>query len=156
MADAGVRLRVGGMTCGHCTSTVHNALSAVPGVGAVNVDLLTGEAEVHMTDPSHEDAALLAQLVQALGYDAEVMLLSGDAHEEQHTVSTCIDLTWLNTSAALALQEYGSDRAAGTVLLTIGKLCCTVAAEWLQNGCNSAKLTCRCLSYTCSHRIAAR
>jgi copper chaperone CopZ len=85
MAGATVRLRVGGMTCGHCTRTVHTALAAVSAVDTVDVDLATGVASVSLTNTTAEpsaEAESLAQLVAALGYDVEVMLLSGGAGTE--------------------------------------------------------------------------
>ena len=39
-------LNVTGMTCGHCTSTVTQALKAVSGVGNVDVSLSSGEVTV--------------------------------------------------------------------------------------------------------------
>jgi copper chaperone len=53
-----IRLKIEGMTCGHCVLAVKEALGAVPGVaGAVEVDLAGGEARVPGT-PALE--ALLA------------------------------------------------------------------------------------------------
>lgn len=37
---------VTGMTCGHCVMTVTQAISEVPGITAVQVELATGEAQV--------------------------------------------------------------------------------------------------------------
>ncbi|WP_295010415.1 cation transporter [uncultured Microbacterium sp.] len=39
-------LTIEGMTCGHCVSSVHDAVSALPGVRSVRVDLGAGTAEV--------------------------------------------------------------------------------------------------------------
>ena len=39
-------LKVTGMTCGGCTSSVTKALKAIAGVGDVNVSLAAGEATV--------------------------------------------------------------------------------------------------------------
>ena len=44
--DQQVVLRVGGMTCGSCSSAVEKALQAVPGVRAATVSLMQGRAEV--------------------------------------------------------------------------------------------------------------
>jgi P-type E1-E2 ATPase len=44
-----VTLSISGMTCGHCVGAVRRALSAVPGVTAVDVDLAEGRAVVRGT-----------------------------------------------------------------------------------------------------------
>ena len=43
-------LKVTGMTCGGCISTVTNALKAIAGVGEVDVSLSAGEATVQYDD----------------------------------------------------------------------------------------------------------
>ena len=54
------------MSCGHCKATVEAALAAVPGAGAVAVDLTARQVDVVGTAPVD---ALLAALDQA-GYPA--------------------------------------------------------------------------------------
>ena len=44
------RLKVTGMSCGGCASTVTDALKAVAGVSAVEVSLTAGEATVQFDD----------------------------------------------------------------------------------------------------------
>ncbi|MEO8184091.1 MAG: heavy metal-associated domain-containing protein [Deltaproteobacteria bacterium] len=63
-------LNVAGMSCGSCVRHVTSALSAVPGVSKVNVQLKSGLVEVQ-----HQDDAPLQALIEALqdaGYDARV------------------------------------------------------------------------------------
>jgi copper chaperone len=60
------RFSIPDMSCGHCKSTVTAALTAVPGVVAVNVNLEDRSAEVIGSAP---DALLLIALGQA-GYPA--------------------------------------------------------------------------------------
>ena len=58
-------LKVTGMTCGGCTSTVTHALQAVTGVGDVNVSLSSGEAAVQyderLTSPEQLKSAVTAR-----------------------------------------------------------------------------------------------
>lgn len=64
-----VKLKIGGMTCGNCQKHVGDALRAVPGVKAANVDLAFHRASVTI-DP---DAVQLTDLVAAVkqaGYTA--------------------------------------------------------------------------------------
>ena len=39
-------IKVGGMTCEHCVKAVTNAISALPGVGKVKVNLKSNSAKV--------------------------------------------------------------------------------------------------------------
>jgi copper chaperone len=68
METAMTRLKVTGMTCGHCEAAVKKALEAVPGVTAVaRVDRNDGVAEV---EGAADVAALIAAVVEE-GYTAE-------------------------------------------------------------------------------------
>jgi mercuric reductase len=61
-------LRITGMTCNGCVKHVDAALRKVPGVTAVEVDLLKGSAKVVHDDASAPDR-LVSAVVQA-GYEA--------------------------------------------------------------------------------------
>ncbi len=68
---ATLKLRVSGMTCGHCQRKVEQALKEAAGVYTAIVDLETGEAEIDFDD----DAATTDQLVAAVekaGYGARL------------------------------------------------------------------------------------
>jgi copper chaperone len=68
---ATLKLRVTGMTCGHCQMKVEQALKQTAGVYSAIVELETGEAEVDFDD----DAATTGQLVAAVeraGYGAKL------------------------------------------------------------------------------------
>jgi copper chaperone len=68
---ANVKLRVTGMTCGHCQMKVEQALKAVGGVYSAVVDLRDGEAEIDFDD----DAITTSQLITAVeraGYAAKL------------------------------------------------------------------------------------
>lgn len=53
-------LSIDGMTCGSCANTVHRALSRVPGVVSVEVDLTTGRALVQGSARPQDLAAAVA------------------------------------------------------------------------------------------------
>src|SRR5256886_17115023 len=59
---ATLKLRVSGMTCGHCQAKVEQALKRANGVYSAVVDLQAGEAEVDFDD----DAATTDQLIAAI------------------------------------------------------------------------------------------
>ena len=68
---ANIKLRVTGMTCGHCQAKVEKALKGVSGVYTAIVDLPDGEAEVDFED-DRVTAAQLIGAVQQAGYGAKL------------------------------------------------------------------------------------
>ncbi|KAI9659975.1 MAG: hypothetical protein M1821_001327 [Bathelium mastoideum] len=65
-------LKVGGMTCGACTSAVESGFSNVPGIGSVSVSLVMERAVVQH-DPSIIPAEKIAEIIDDRGFDAEVL-----------------------------------------------------------------------------------
>jgi copper chaperone len=63
------RLRVSGMTCGHCESAVQRALAAVPGV--TRVVRVSREDNLAVVEGPADPAALL-EAVREEGYEVEV------------------------------------------------------------------------------------
>ena len=70
-AVANLKLRITGMTCGHCQAKVEKALKGVSGVYSAIIDLPDGEAEVDFDDDRLTAAQLIAA-VQQTGYDAKL------------------------------------------------------------------------------------
>lgn len=68
---ANVKLRVSGMSCGHCQAKVERALKGTRGVYTAVVDLSSGEADVDFEDDSVTTAHLVAAVEHA-GYGAKV------------------------------------------------------------------------------------
>ena len=68
---ANVKLRVSGMTCGHCQAKVERALKGISGVYSAIIDLPDGEAEIDFDDDSVTPEQLVAAITQA-GYGAKV------------------------------------------------------------------------------------
>ncbi|KAK8046276.1 heavy metal translocating P-type ATPase [Apiospora saccharicola] len=65
-------LRVGGMTCGACTSAVEAGFKGVDGVGNVSVSLVMERAVV-MHDPERISAEAISEIIEDRGFDAEVL-----------------------------------------------------------------------------------
>lgn len=63
------RLKVSGMTCGHCAETVQKALRASPGVRNATVHLDSGAAEVEYEEGRVAPEQLIAA-VEHEGYSA--------------------------------------------------------------------------------------
>jgi copper chaperone CopZ len=68
---ASAKLKVSGMTCGHCQKTVEQALKGVNGVYSAVVDLQDGEAEIDFDDDAATAGALVAAVEKA-GYHAKL------------------------------------------------------------------------------------
>jgi len=68
---ANVKLRITGMTCGHCLAKVEKALKGVNGVYSAVIDLPDGEAEVDFDDDTVTTQQLVAAVARA-GYGAKV------------------------------------------------------------------------------------
>lgn len=64
-----IRLKITGMTCGHCVHAVTEALNEVPGVAAAKVTLQPGLAEV---EGKANPTALIAAIEEA-GYQAKIV-----------------------------------------------------------------------------------
>lgn len=63
-------LSIGGMRCEGCVEKVKEALSAVPGVNGVLVDLASGRAEV---TPGDIRAPAVVAAVEAAGFTAKII-----------------------------------------------------------------------------------
>ena len=62
-----MRLKVAGMTCGHCVDAVTQAVRAIPGTRDVAVDLATGEVSV----AGNPEAAAVRDAIAAEGYEVQ-------------------------------------------------------------------------------------
>jgi copper chaperone len=60
-------LKVGGMTCAHCTSAVTTAIHSVDSNAPVSVDLATGRVEVE----SDRSPAEFARVIDEAGFSVE-------------------------------------------------------------------------------------
>ena len=71
-------LKVTGMTCGGCVSTIEGALRAVPGVSSANVSLANHEASVQFDEgqTSHEQLQLA---IEKAGYGVQTVGLAAAA-----------------------------------------------------------------------------
>ncbi|KAI9835441.1 MAG: hypothetical protein M1819_002359 [Sarea resinae] len=65
-------VKVDGMTCGACTSSVESAFQGIEGVGTVSVSLVMGRAVV-VHDPDKVPAEMVEDIIEDRGFDAEVL-----------------------------------------------------------------------------------
>ncbi|KAI1825665.1 heavy metal translocatin [Xylaria intraflava] len=71
-AEATTTLRVDGMTCGACTSSVEAGFKGVEGVSSVSVSLVMERAVV-VHDPQRISAEQIKEIIEDRGFDAEVL-----------------------------------------------------------------------------------
>ena len=60
-------ITVKGMSCEHCRISVTTALSALPGVSNVKVDLLSGKASFDEASPV--DPAVVKKAIEKIGFE---------------------------------------------------------------------------------------
>ena len=77
------RLKVGGMTCGHCSGLVERTLAAVEGVASASVDLAAAQATVVGTASAE---VLVAAVAAAGSFEVEVIDVVVDATRVSLTV----------------------------------------------------------------------
>ena len=77
-------LKVSGMTCGGCVSSVTHALQAVTGVGEVKVSLSAGEAEVQFDERLTSPENLKSAVTNA-GYEVD----AADANQKSTGKGCC-------------------------------------------------------------------
>ncbi|KAF7910220.1 uncharacterized protein EAE98_012175 [Botrytis deweyae] len=65
-------VKVGGMTCGACTSAVESGFNGVDGIGNVSVSLVM-ERAVIIHDPERIPAEKIQEIIEDRGFDAEVL-----------------------------------------------------------------------------------
>ncbi|EPR42817.1 Heavy metal transport/detoxification protein [Desulfovibrio sp. X2] len=63
-------IKVKGMSCQHCVASVTEALSKIPGVSQVKVDLASGTAT--FAEASPVSAATLTQAIEGIGFEVEL------------------------------------------------------------------------------------
>ncbi len=114
-------LRVDGMTCGACTSSVEGGLQDVDGVGDVTVSLIMGRAVIHH-DPKKLSPDSIKSIVEDRGFDAEIISTDIPLPTDERTEGMI---------EVAELQESGGSGLLITTLAVEGMTCgaCTSAVE---------------------------
>ena len=69
-----IKIKIEGMTCGGCVSSVQKALQAVVGVEAISVSLEDGLAVVAY-DESNCDVPAIVEAIEEAGFDTQLVQL---------------------------------------------------------------------------------
>ena len=64
-------IQVRGMSCDHCSQTIHRALKAMPGISKVSVSLEKGEVVIDFDDTQTNIQTISAKIVK-IGFEAVV------------------------------------------------------------------------------------
>jgi Cu+-exporting ATPase len=130
-------LRVGGMTCGACTSAVESGFKGVEGVGNVSVSLVMERAVV-MHDPQKISAEKIQEIIEDRGFDAEVLATDlpspmfdrkrymydedEDGEEEEAFTTTTLAVEGMTCGACTSAVEGGFKDVAGVKHFSISLL----------------------------------
>ncbi|KAI9854681.1 MAG: hypothetical protein M1824_006633 [Vezdaea acicularis] len=123
-------LRVDGMTCGACTSSVESGFKGIDGIGSISVSLVMGRSVV-IHNPAKISAEQVKDIIEDRGFDAEV--LSTDLHqanmedydegqdreESSNWSSTTVAVEGMTCGACTAAVEGGFKDVPGVKSFTI-------------------------------------
>ncbi len=100
-----ITLRIGGMTCASCATTVERTLNAIPGVSAaVNYEIKTANAIA----PAEMDPKKLVKAIRLAGYSATYVKVSGQVALHSKKSSTALFFAVLFTAPVLAISNMSS------------------------------------------------
>lgn len=125
-------LKVDGMTCGACTSSVESSFNGVEGAGAVSVSLMMGRAVVHH-DPNKLSPEKIAEIIEDRGFDAEVLttdmpqpptlsVSTAVANSEPQITTTTIAIQGMTCGACTSSVEAGFKDVAGVKSMSVSLL----------------------------------
>jgi Cu+-exporting ATPase len=132
-------LKVGGMTCGACTSSVESGFAGVDGIGNVSVSLVMERAVV-MHDPRKISAEKIQETIEDRGFDAEVLATDlaspmfnrqgylydeaedGSEEDEPTTTTTTLSVEGMTCGACTSAIEGGFSDVSGIKNFSISLL----------------------------------
>eukprot|EP01138_Halocafeteria_seosinensis_P006365 gb/GECG01006507.1/.p1 GENE.gb/GECG01006507.1/~~gb/GECG01006507.1/.p1 ORF type:complete len:1416 (+),score=201.95 gb/GECG01006507.1/:1-4248(+) len=116
-AQAGKKctLKITGMTCGSCTSTVENGLSKLEGVDSVQVSLQDSKGTVSY-DPTNVSTNDLKSTVDALGFDCEILSESAVNESLKPSYRRCVlTVEGMTCSSCVGTVKQGLENVNGVV-----------------------------------------
>ncbi|USP79236.1 putative copper-transporting ATPase HMA5 [Curvularia clavata] len=122
-------IAVGGMTCGACTSAVEGAFKDVAGVTSFSISLLSERAVIEH-DPTVISAEKLAETIEDVGFDAEVLdtvaatpATKKSKKSKQHkTLTTTVAIEGMTCGACTSAVEAGFKDVDGVYQFNISLL----------------------------------
>lgn len=122
-------ITVGGMTCGACTSAVEGAFKDVAGVTSFSISLLSERAVIEH-DPTVISAEKLAETIEDVGFDAEVLdtvaatpaTKKSKKSKQQKTLITTVAIEGMTCGACTSAVEAGFKDVDGVYQFNISLL----------------------------------
>lgn len=124
-------LRVDGMTCGACTSSVESAFKDVDGAGDVTVSLILGRAVVRH-DPKKLSADSIRSMIEDRGFDAVIIqeqyeeipigMAGGQELAESGLFTTTLAVEGMTCGACTSAVEGGFKDVAGIKTMSVSLL----------------------------------
>lgn len=126
-------LRVEGMTCGACTSSVESAFQHEEGVGQVSVSLVMERAVVHH-DPNVIEAERIRNIIEDRGFEAEVIATDAPVSADKPTpdgpghsptpvfTTTTVSIEGMTCGACTSAVQSGFDNVEGVASFNISLL----------------------------------
>ncbi|KAJ4366384.1 Cu(2+)-transporting P-type ATPase [Neocucurbitaria cava] len=121
-------LSVGGMTCGACTSAVEGAFKDVAGIKSFSISLLAERAVIEH-DPKIIPPATLAETIEDVGFDAEVLesvaattQKKSKSQKKQKTLTTTVAVEGMTCGACTSAIESGFKDVEGVYQFNISLL----------------------------------
>ncbi|CAK7895464.1 copper-transporting ATPase [[Candida] anglica] len=104
---------VSGMTCGSCSASITNIVSAIPGVDSVDVSLITEEAKV-----VHSEAVSESDIISAItgcGFDATPIKSLGKSKQQSNTsqISSTISISGMTCGSCSATVTEALEKLPG-------------------------------------------
>lgn len=131
-----IKIKIDGMTCGHCAQAVQESLNALPGIQA-DVSYERGTARIEATDSIETERLLKA--VEAKGYGAR--LLSDHGEATQATVTAGLKVAIIGTgSGAFAAAIKAAESGARVTLIEGSEL---IGGTCVNVGCVPSKIMIR-------------
>lgn len=117
-------LRVGGMTCGACTSAIESAFKGMGGVGNVTVSLVMERAVVQH-DPSKVTSGAVKEAIEDRGFDADILSSDTPAGGESSPSNLCtttVKVGGMTCGACTSAIERGFQSLPGVVAFNVSLL----------------------------------
>lgn len=81
-----IEVRIRGMTCAACVSTLERRLNAIHGISNVSISLVT-EKGIILCDPSHVSTDDVLNAIEDIGFNGTLL---AERSENQNIITVCI------------------------------------------------------------------
>lgn len=112
-------IRIGGMTCSACSSSITNALNDEPGVIDVSISLLTEEGKIAYNS-SEVNIERIIEVIEDCGFDASV--ITNDKSPDDQLIETVASITGMTCGSCSASITKALENIPGITSVSISLL----------------------------------